>query len=199
MGREYPQAAKHRASPPARTQCGRKAHTPHAKGVLARTQRSLPCAECAFRCGARASPLQTARRMRHGIIGRGGCRSPIRVSRRGRVHFMWNIVRSAHLTLCGEGATVERSHGTRALSESASARLGRESLCVGNDWSAAARTSGIRTAATPSTHRGYSGYSHGVLWVLTGVLRVLTGLSTHRGVSAAARPSGTRHAEPKPR
>ncbi len=117
--REYPPAATRRASPPARTQCGRKAHTPHAKGVLASTQRSLPFVECAFRCGARASPLQTARRMRHGTVGRGGCRPPIPVSRRGRVHLTWSIVRSADLPLCGAGATVERSHGTRALRESA--------------------------------------------------------------------------------
>ncbi len=30
-------------------------------GTLAGTRRSLPCGECAFRCGARASPLRTPR------------------------------------------------------------------------------------------------------------------------------------------
>jgi hypothetical protein len=96
--------------------------------------------------------------------------------------------------LCAERA--RRSNAAMAHARcmrARSARLGSESIYVGNDRSAAALTSGIRTAATLSTHRGYSGYSHGVVWVLTGgtpsahrgVLRVLTGgpLDTHRGYS----------------
>jgi hypothetical protein len=88
------------------------------------------------RCGARASPLQTARRMRHGIVGRGCCRSSIPVSRRGRVHFMRTIVRSADLPLCGEGATVERSHGERAQRAN---RHGGHSPQAGCDRAAGAR------------------------------------------------------------
>ena len=62
VGREYPPAAPHRASPPARTQCGRKAHPPHARAYSRVTQCSLPFVECAAQCGARA--LGNARRVR---------------------------------------------------------------------------------------------------------------------------------------
>jgi hypothetical protein len=82
VGREYPPAATHRASPPARTQCGRRAHTPHAMGVLASTQCSLPCGECAFCCGARASPLRTPRprtRVRAGAHTRTHSHAPARM------------------------------------------------------------------------------------------------------------------------
>ncbi len=59
MGREYPQAATHRASPPACTQCGRKAHA--ARKGRTREYSVLPPVCRMRRCGARASPLRTPR------------------------------------------------------------------------------------------------------------------------------------------
>jgi hypothetical protein len=134
--------------------------------------------------------------------GRARLVALVPVSRRGRVRVMWTIDRSADLRVCGEGATVECSHRHERCMRARSAWLGREVLCVGNDWAAAARTCG-----TPSTQRGYSAcsqaysaYSQGYSEYSQGVLRELKGgtLSTHIGYSAysqrvlGALPGGTR-------
>ncbi len=81
---------------------------------------------------------------------------------------MWTIDRSADLPLCGEGATVERSHRHERRMRARNAWLSREGLYVGNDWAAAARTSGTRYSecshgGTLSTRRDYSEYSKGVV------------------------------------
>jgi hypothetical protein len=147
------------------------------------------------------------------------------VSRRGRAHVNVDH-RSFGGSVCvrrGQRSNAAMGHERRMRARSA--WLGREVICVGNDWAAAPRTSGmgyseysqgalgVLTGGTLSAHTGYSECSQGVLGVLTagarsahrgyseysqGVLRVLTG-GTHGGASAAARPSGTRQAEPKPR
>ncbi len=99
------------------------------------------------------------------------------VSRRGRVHFMWTIVRSF-----GGPASVRRGRDGRTQRL---ARAPHESAeCAARPGKHLSRQRLGRSCAyvrhphrgTPSTHMGYSGYSQGVHRVLTGGAP-----STHRG------------------